>query len=416
MGELVTTQSLLGAAPIDGGGWAAAFRASGRETFQRLGIPHRRVESFRYSDLYATLQRKAPEAEPATEPLALEGSAVLTVRDGTVRGALPAGAALLSDAMAEATSPAAPLVGRINAAEQSGHPVAALNAAKADEGLVLTVRADAIAPTLHLDFDWTDGEQRHLRLVVVVEAGASFTVTETHRGNPGLATVVTEFRLAEGARLAHLRIDRLGAAARLSTALFGEVGAGAAYEAFTLSEGGDFCRAEALVALTGEAAHVALDGALLTGGARHVDVTAVLTHAAPSTTSRQSFRAVLGGKANAAYQGAIKVSPGAQKTDAYQMSRALLLSPRAFIATKPELEIYADDVKCSHGAATGALSEDALFFLRTRGLTGAEARALLVEAFVNEALEAIPDPALRDLATSAALEWMQTHAGEVSHA
>ena len=108
--------------------------------------------------------------------------------------------------------------------------------------------------------------------------------------------------------------------------------------------------------------------------------------------------------------------PHAQKTDAYQMSRALLLSPRAFIATKPELEIYADDVKCSHGAAAGELSQDALFFLRSRGLTEAEARALLVDAFVNEALEAIADPALHAFASAAAAEWMTAHAREVTHA
>ena len=168
----------------------------------------------------------------------------------------------------------------------------------------------------------------------------------------------------------------------------------------------------ALHALQGAGARVELDGAFLVDGKRHCDNTTIITHAVPDTTSHQAFRGVLAGAAQAAYQGCVKVRPDAQHTDAHQMSRALLLSETARIATKPELEIFADDVKCSHGATAGELDAQALFFLRARGIPLAEARAMLIEAFLQEPLEAIADAPLRRLASAAITAWLATQSGE----
>jgi Fe-S cluster assembly protein SufD len=193
------------------------------------------------------------------------------------------------------------------------------------------------------------------------------------------------------------------------------IAAGAQYQGFYLSEGAHFARHEALLELAGEAAEAAIDGAYLVSDTRHCDNTTVIVHAARQTVSRQAFRGVLSGKARGVYQGCVKVRREAQQTDAKQMSRTLLLSRKAEMVTKPELEIFADDVQCSHGATTGELDEAALFFLRARGIPEAEARAMLIEAFLGEALATIGSEALRASATAVVQDWLSAHAGDVRH-
>jgi Fe-S cluster assembly protein SufD len=153
----------------------------------------------------------------------------------------------------------------------------------------------------------------------------------------------------------------------------------------------------------------------MVANSRHCDNTTVMEHAAPNATSNQVFRAVLAGSGRGVYQGCVKVAQAAQKTDARQLSRALLLSHKAEIVTKPELEIYADDVKCSHGATAGELDANALFFLRARGIPEAQARALLIEAFFGEALDKIEDEKLREAVSAGVEYWLTTHSGEASH-
>jgi Fe-S cluster assembly protein SufD len=190
-------------------------------------------------------------------------------------------------------------------------------------------------------------------------------------------------------------VQAAGEARRIVTSAV-RVGRDASYRAFTLTLGGRLVRNQCDARIDGDGAEVELDAAYLIGGDSHVDTTTRIVHGAEHGTSRQTVKGVLDGHSRGVFQGKVLVEQGAQKTDGYQLSRALLLSRDAEVDVKPELEIYADDVKCSHGATTGRLDEDALFYLRARGIPAAEARALLVEAFVAEAIERVDDETVRD--------------------
>jgi Fe-S cluster assembly protein SufD len=174
----------------------------------------------------------------------------------------------------------------------------------------------------------------------------------------------------------------LGSASRLSS--------------FVLLLGGRTVRHEATVRSEGEGSRCDLNGAFLVSGRQEANILTTVDHAAPGGETREIFKGVAAGRAHGAFQGRITVRPGAQKVDAHQLSRNLVLGPRAAIDTKPELEIYADDVKCSHGATVGDLDEAALFYLRARGIPGEEARRMLIAAFVEEAVELVDLPPLRE--------------------
>ena len=427
MGKVISLDRFLETAIArrgDAAPWADALRDRGRADFAALGFPNRRVEAWKYSDLAQALRETPAETGVARSPLLLPGAFIAALENGVLDAAnssFPKSwLTPLRPVLADGASPFAGHIGRINA--QKDHAIVSLNAARMEEGFVLCVpKGEALQSPLHIRYNWRSEEARapdgrHLRILIVLEEGATATVLESHDGSPGLATIVTELRLAANAQLTHIRVEQLGAASRQSAATLGEFGASSRYRGFYLSKGGHFCRHEALFELAGEGADVQIDGAFLVAEARHCDNTTVITHAAPHTASRQAFRGVLAGEARGAYQGCVKVQPQAQKTDARQMSRALLLSRKAAIATKPELEIFADDVKCSHGATAGEIDAAALFFLRARGIPEAEARALLIEAFLGEALATIESDSLRELAASAVEDWLRAHAGEVSHA
>jgi Fe-S cluster assembly protein SufD len=184
------------------------------------------------------------------------------------------------------------------------------------------------------------------------------------------------------------------------------IGAKARFNTFNLTSGGELSRYQGVILISGEGVHVATNGVNLLNGRQHADTTLVMDHAVPHGESREIFRSVVDDRAHSVFQGRIIVRPGAQKTDAKMMTRALLLSDDAEADNKPELEIFADDVTCGHGATTGALDESLLFYLRARGLSEKEAQALLIQAFVGEAIESIANDALRDFATSVAQRWL----------
>lgn len=429
MGEIVSIDRLLKTATAlhkDAAPWAGLLREQGREKFTELGIPNRWQESWKYSDLAQALAKTPKGTAVCRAPLGLDGSYVAAFENGvfdTSQSTLPDDCLVpLATVLADSASPFAETIGQINNAEQKNHPILGLNAAQMEQGFVLRIpKGKTLSRPLHIRFNWptaeaTDLDGHHIRLLLVLEEGAEATIMETHNGAPGFATVVTELRLAPSAKLTHIRIEQLGGPARQSAVTLGELAETAQYKGFYLSEGGYFCRHEALFELIGEDANVEIDGAFLVTDSSHCDNTTVITHAAPHTTSRQAFRGVLSGVSKSSYQGCVKVRPDAQQTNAYQMSRALLLSRDARIATKPELEIFADDVKCSHGATAGELDADALFFLRARGIPEEEARAMLVEAFLQEALDTIGQPGLREVASGAIKDWLAVHATEVSHA
>lgn len=394
--------------------WLAQLREAACRGFR--GLPTRRVEAWKYSDLARALGDETAPGGDGHAPLVLTGVEAAAFENGILQN-LPADAAGLRAVLTDPMSPFGAWIGRIN--PQTDHALIQINTALMEDGLVLHLpRGRQRDAPLHLRFSWPDGVQddgRHLRVLLVLEEDARLSLLETHDGEPSFASIVTEMKLERGAQLTHVRLERLGAGARQAAVTLAEIGQNASYRAFYLSEGGHFARHEALLRLAGERAEAALDGAYLVAEARHCDNTTVLTHAVPRTMSRQAFRGVLSGRARGVYQGAVSVKPDAQGTDARQLSRALLLSRRAEIATKPELEILAGDVKCSHGATAGELDHNALFFMRSRGIPEEEARALLVGAFLEEGLGTIADEAQRALAAAAVEEWLGRHAGEVSH-
>lgn len=400
--------------------WLEQMRGAARAAFEARGLPTRRVEAWKYSDLARAMERgRAGVGEGDALTFAPQGAHVIEILDGITATPAEAGR---SQSLRSALAAPSPLVkehlGRV--AADPGHPILALNTALMEDGVVIHVPKGLDEGLIHLRYCWsandTAQDGHHLRVLLVLEEGSAATVLETHEGPGamGLATIVTEVVLQAGARLQYIRFEGLDAAARQSAVLAADLGRDAALTGFYLSRGAAFSRHEILAQLKGEGADVTLDGAYLVAGEGHCDNTTVIAHAVPHTTSRQVFRGVLSGAAHGVFQGRVIVEQGAQGTDARQQSRAVLLSRRAEIDTKPELEIFADDVKCAHGATAGELDPAALFFLRARGIPEKEARALLVEAFLEEALGALKDETLHAEARRFVRRWLDAHAGEMS--
>jgi Fe-S cluster assembly protein SufD len=225
---------------------------------------------------------------------------------------------------------------------------------------------------------------------VTLGRGARLTLIEASTGEGAyLNNPVFSVSIGDDATLTHLRIQRESPDAIHLSTLYAEVGAHGTYDSFLLTLGGRLARIEVHAHLAGTGAAAHLNAAQLLGGVQHADFTTVVGHDAPATVSRQTVKNVLTDRSRGVFQGKIEVSRIAQKTDGYQMNQALLLSPDAEIDSKPQLEIYADDVKCSHGATVGELDPEQIFYLRSRGIPEAEARSMLVRAFLNEALDPI---------------------------
>ena len=296
----------------------------------------------------------------------------------------------------------------------AGLPMVALNAMLAEDGVQLHVAegVDAgllvllsVAPDAHRPIDF------HPRHRIELEPGAKLMVMEIARGEGTyLHNAVTEVSVGEGAVLSHVRLQEEGPAATHVNTTLASIAEGATYDAFVLTLGARLARTEVHARLVGPKAQVHLNGAQMLGGSQHADITTVVSHDAPNCSSRQTVKNVLGGRSRGVFQGKIEVARPAQKTDGYQMSQALLLSPTAEIDFKPQLEIYADDVKCSHGATVGELDADQLFYLRSRGVPEAAARAILVRAFLAEALDVVRDQTARGLLEDAIEAWWERQA------
>jgi len=250
------------------------------------------------------------------------------------------------------------------------------------------------------------GAAYHPRHAIRLAAGARLTLVEVAVGEGAyLHNPVTELAVGEGATLVHIRLqDESTAAFHLAT-FYADIAARGTYDSFALTLGGRLTRAEVHARLLGHGAATHLNAAQLLGGAQHADFTTVVRHDAPSCASRQTVKNVLTGHSRGVFQGRIQVARVAQKTDGYQMNQALLLSPDAEIDSKPELEIFADDVKCSHGATVGELDPAQIFYLRSRGIPETEARAILVHAFLVEAFDAVAHDGARAMLIAAVDAW-----------
>ncbi|MDE1147286.1 MAG: Fe-S cluster assembly protein SufD [Azospirillaceae bacterium] len=407
----------------EGPAWLAPRRQAGMDRFATLGFPTRRQEAWRFTDL-TPLTDALPSSAPSTvAPIAgdlaswlLDGPTHRVVLvDGRVASAttdgLPAGAWLGSLADALRTRP--DLADGIF--DDGGGAFAALNAALFSDGVVLALDPGVVLerPVEIIHHASVDAAS-HVRLHLALGAGARATVVETAAGGgAGWGNQVTTVALAAGAVLRHVHIQAEGPAARHTALVRAVLGDGARYDAFALITGGRLSRRDVEVTLAGDAAAFALHGAYLLRDAQEATLAVRADHHGRDCRTEQGVKGVLAGASHGVFLGTVAVRPGADGTDARQLNRNLLLSPTARIDTKPELEILADDVKCSHGATVGSLDEASLFYLQARGIDPETARRMLVAAFAGDVVDAagLPGP-VADLVHRHLQHWLHGEGGE----
>jgi Fe-S cluster assembly protein SufD len=407
----------------------ASVRESAIAGFAERGLPHRRVEEFKYTDLRALMREAAPLAEkPGSADLAVAfnhakaftglSAARLTIVNGHVAtelseaAAFPAGVEVTP--MNQALASSHPLLGSLGAvAIARDNPVYQLNTAFMADGAVIRVPAGtAVEQPLHLRFV-NSGQQAFAtatRVLVVVEEGASVTLLESHEGPDGVAyqpNDTIEFVVGDRATVRHVRLNAEGHDALALSTLTAKLGSEVSFNTINVVTGAHVSRHQVYLTFAGENATARMDGAALLKGRQHADATLLVDHAVPHCTSRELFKTVLDGEATGVFQGKIIVRPHAQKTDGAMKSDTLLLSDGASMNNKPELEIFADDVVCGHGATCGALDEELLFYLRSRGLPEAEAESLLLQAFLGQAVETVENEPARDALIEVVEGWLK---------
>lgn len=399
--------------------------------FNELGLPHRRIEAWKYTDLRNLVDGAYPAQIEATlvdvdqvQELAarsifagIDRSTAVFV-DGRFRSelsALPEKGAIevlsLSDNLADAPRWVSENLGSV--VPQADDAVSALNMAYMSDGAAIRVSGKCEQP-LELVFVHSSGEPRTVsqRVLIVVDDEASCEIYETHVSPANgryVSNVVTEVVLGDKATFDHVKTQSDGAEAIHLANLHAKLGAEAKFNSFSATSGARVSRQQAFVEYAGEHTDANISGVYLLSGKQHGDSTLVVDHAVPNCTSREMFKLVLDDSARGVFQGKVSVRPHAQKTDGKQMAQALLLSANAEFDSKPELEIFADDVVCGHGATAGDLDEDLLFYLRARGIPKDKAMALLIAAFVGEAVEEVSSEAVRDALNEMATNWLTTH-------
>ena len=406
--------------------WLRRRRTRAIEAFAAHGLPSTRVEDWKYTNLrpleknvYALAQRGrngidsarlahlAPDPGPCRRLVFVNGG---YRADLSAPGAPAAGVTITTLAQALAEQPALleASFGADDAIETN--PVRALNAAFMSDGAVVHLGPDAtLDAPLHLVNVTLPGDAptvSHAFNLILAEPGARASIVETHTGAGAYwSTTVARAVIGEGAEISRTSILAGGSEAFHLGATEAEVARGGRYRSFVLAHGGRLSRDEIDVALVGEGAGCRLDGLALGRGEQQFDNTSRIIHRAANAESREVYRGVLDENARSVFQGKILVEPGAQGTDAYQLNENLLLSETAEADAKPELMIYDDDVKCSHGATAGALDDEALFYLRARGIGEAAARDHLVQAFAGEIVESV-DVAAAAMVRAAVAAWL----------
>ncbi|WP_426148333.1 Fe-S cluster assembly protein SufD [Polaromonas sp. DSR2-3-2] len=409
LGTLLAGQPLLAPSP-----WAHvnALREQAQTALGALAMPTLRDEAWRFTSL-APLHRltfqpvlAAPRLQPADiAPFGLDDAATrLVFVDGVYAPQLSSPATesgvLVTDLPTAMRTHAATLEAQLGARQMLGDNVfAALNTAfLQDVAVVMVPRHVALAAPVHLLFVATQaGVLSHPRCLLLAEAGSRVTLIEdyvTLQDAAYLVNPVTEIVLGEQAQLTHVRVQRDGPQAFHIANCAVSVGRSANYQSVSVAMGAQLSRYHLSVVL-GEGAECAVDGLALLAGSQLADTHSCIDHAQPHGTSRQLHKCIADGSAHAVFNGKVIVRPGAQRTDSAQSSRNLLLSSRAQVDTQPQLEIFADDVKCTHGATIGQLEAEEVFYLQSRGLPESAARQLLTYAFGAEILERIPVPSLK---------------------
>ena len=409
LGTLLAGQPLLTPSPY---AQVNALREQAQTALGALAMPTLRDEAWRFTSL-APLHQLILQPATAASRLQAEDIAPFCLDDATTRLVFvdgvyapqlssPAleGGVLVSDLPTAMAKHPAALKAQLGRQQKLGDNVfAALNTAYLQDAAVLVVpRHVEVAAPVHLLFVATQaGALSHPRFLLLAEAGSSVTVIEDYvalQDAAYLVNPVTEIVLADQAKLTHVRVQRDGAQAFHIANCAVSVGRSANYQSVSVAMGAQLSRYHLSVVL-GEGAECAVDGLALLAGSQLADTHSCIDHAQPHATSRQLHKCIADDSAHAVFNGKVIVRPGAQRTDSAQSSRNLLLSSRAQIDTQPQLEIFADDVKCTHGATIGQLDAEELFYLQSRGLSGGAARQLLTYAFGAEIIERIPVASLK---------------------
>jgi len=396
------------------------------EKFREQGLPHRRIEEWKYTDL-RNLMREANPIANGPQSLPADAGKVeailagidhvrLVVVDGSFSSALsnlsalPPGLRVTS--LAEALVRGDEAVIEALGAGAPDNAVLDLNTAFMSDGVVVTVDAG-----VHVDIPVAI-ETRHTteaaqatftRSVVLLGAGAGLTLLDSYESPDGIAhqtNAALVLKIGDGAQMHRISAQAQAIEAQQLSSLLVTLGKDASLQSFALEAGSALTRNQLFVTYAGDNAKALIAGATLLAGERHADTTLVIDHTALGGESRELFKAVVDGDARSIFQGKVIVRPGAQKTDGRMMSQSLLLSEGAEANAKPELEIFADDVQCAHGATCGALDEDLLFYCKARGIPQEEAEAILVQAFVGEAVETVEHEALRERLLAVTEGWL----------
>ena len=418
-----------GPAALPGAGlpWLDALRDEGRR-LSADGLPGTRMEAWKYTNLAALAELEfSPPAMGAEVPPAdlgpdafegLEGPSLVFVNGRLSPGhsrleGLPGGLRVRGLAQGLTDDPAG-IEGLIGSAESlNGDLMAAFNAAFAADGCIVESAPGAVIDEpIRLRFVAAPGEgplAYHPRVIVRVRAGSRLSLVESHEGPAGAPTwsnPLVDIEVGEGARLSHVKLQIEGESAYHTALTKAALAGEARYESHLVALGARLARHEIHIRFDGEGADCQLRGGYMARGSQHVDNTTVIDHAVPHCESREVYKGVLDDTARGVFQGKIIVRQDAQKTDGHQLNRTLLLSRKAEIDTKPELEIYADDVKCSHGATAGEPEDDQLFYLRSRGLDLHTARKLIVEGFMGELLEEVGHEPTRVVLADCVAAWI----------
>jgi Fe-S cluster assembly protein SufD len=409
--------------PPSGIGWLDAMRQENREAFAVGGLPDSRVETWKYTALRALSQRRFASGDADAQTRAIDGSTLalpgvdgprLVFVNGVFRAdlsaidVLPAGLTLqpLSQALQGDAEPLRFALSRSDAPGQSrdaGDAFTRINAASAADGVVLRVAAnrkiDAPVQLVFVDAEAGSDTAWHVRHVIELGECSALNLVEQHIGSVAsshLATLVSDVELREGAVLHHVLLQNAGTKSTLIRQSRLRLHAKAHATLHVLELGGALVRHDLQAQLIGDGAQLDTRGVFMPQGRQHIDTQLAIRHQALNTRSSSNWRGVASDRARGVFRGAMVVAPGADGSDASLSNKNLLLSPGAEIDTKPELEIYADEVKAAHGATVGQLDERALFYLRSRGIGLGEARALLTTAFCRAVLDDLPNEALRD--------------------
>lgn len=397
--------------------------------FEATGLPSRRVEAFKYTDLRAAIIEAAPPAEaPALDAAKAAVAAArafagieavrLTFVNGHLIAALsdldrvPTGVTVtpINEAMGKGD---ARLKDLAPVAQTRENPIYQLNTAFLADGVVISVEAGAKPETpLHLRFvgSGKSAFSTATRTLVSLGDDAELTLFETHEGPDGLTyqlNDVVDAVISDRAHLKHTRLNGEGDAAIALSTIAARLGADANLESVNLVFGGVLARHQIYLHFVGENANAVVNGAAMLGAGRLADSTLLADHAAVGGVSREQFKTVIDGDATGVFQGKIIVRQVAQKTDGKMKSDCLLLTDEGQMMNKPELEIFADDVACGHGATCGAPDEDLLFYLMARGLPKPVAESLLVQAFIGEAIEAVSHEGAREALIGEVEAWLR---------